>query len=196
MAWVTLEEIKDELCIDDDNTQFDAYLTRKRNSICAAIESYCRRSFLASDEDETYDFPQGIILLKKFPIISVADVLIDGVSSTEFYVDTDTGRLYYQDDNQYDFKEWSHIYANQSVQIQYRGGFEQVSFPEDLRDVVFSMVQQAYLNRDRDTSQKLKFEAIPQVISTAYYDSSKLHPTFGAHVDVINKYASERGMLP
>jgi len=196
MSWVTLYDLKDELCIDDDDTQFDAFLTRKRNSIIAAIESYCRRSFLASDEDETIDFPRGIVLLKKYPIISVSAFYINGVASTEYYLDNDTGRLYYQDADGNPMKEWSSTNAEKSVRIQYRAGFESNAFPDDLKDVVFAMVQQAYLNRDRDTSQRIKFEAIPNVISTAYYDSANLHPTFGAHVDVLNKYACERGMLP
>ena len=187
MGLVTLEEVKDEIGMEQDVTQFDNFLNRKIEAISTQIEDYCARSFIEQAiTNERWDYPIGVIMLKQFPVDSIQEVRVDGTAITadEYHLDEETGRLWYKSDTQ--IQNWEASDVEEYVEVDYTAGY--ATLPADLKDAVLALVRKAYLGRKGDPSVNVKFESVPNAISTAYFDPAKEHPLFGNFIEVIALY--------
>ncbi len=91
-----LENLKQHLDIESDDTEFDSLLQRLITAASEQIEAYCGRTFDVRDYSETYDGgASDILFLRNTPIVSVASLSIDDeiIEPAEYKVYDDYLRL-------------------------------------------------------------------------------------------------------
>jgi len=126
------------------------------------------------------------------PIVGVVNnqVTIDGVLSTKYFLEVDSGLLYPQETTKDLPGLWDTSSVAEYISVSYSGGF--ATIPEDIRDVVLSMVRSEFLGRQGDPSKDVKFESVPDAVSTSYFDNNRVHAMLGKYANVLDPYAMSR----
>jgi len=203
---VTLNETKAYLGITLTMTEFDSFLTQQVTLLSNAIEGYCGRKFgLATYIQTFYEDEMDIdskhptkLPLYHYPITTITSVL-EG-TAPETTANT-TYRLHRPSATLTNTTGW---FNGGNVQVTYEAGY--ASIPEVLKQVVYSLVQQAYNKKKNgvtlDFGNDVQSISIPGVMSIAYdysLQNNDRKSTYGmylsGYLNVLNIYRSERRMV-
>lgn len=117
MTLATLAELKGRLGITDtaDDTVLTAHLQRVEDRMAA----HCRREWALATRTEYFTGPLGWLLLKAYPVVSIASVALDGVAlvnGEDYTCRLDRGRIQYVAN--------CHVWPDDAeIAVTYRGGF-------------------------------------------------------------------------
>jgi hypothetical protein len=132
----------------------------------AAVESYCRRSFAATDLDERYSSDAtGRLFLRTRPIISITEIALGSVHTANPVVldplrydyDLITGEVMTRFGSSfwpaYGYSEHSCCGSGigyRNVRVQYRGGYELADVPMDVKQATILAIRGLHTGTDRD----------------------------------------------
>ncbi len=157
----TLDEVKADLGIGD--TEDDAVLTRWLEGLQGRLDGFCNRRFLYSAaETEIVDGGVTAVLVRRFPIASVTEIIIDADQnwSADDALDSDDYRLNYRRGAiVYGIgrKKWPA--GTQNIRVRYAGGFikSDGTAADHVDDYELQLLKRAFLMqgefewRNRDT---------------------------------------------
>ena len=116
MTLATLAELKTRLGITDttDDTALDAMMQRIEDRMAA----HCHREWALDDYVQNFDGPICWLLLRAFPVVSIASLTLDDVAlaAASYKLRADLGRVSYV----YDFGIWP---DGSVIVVSYRGGY-------------------------------------------------------------------------
>jgi hypothetical protein len=144
--YCTKADIKSYLEMPSDSTKKDGLMDLLIPAAHAFIDEYCNRSFLLQDVIQYFNGPLGTLLLKVTPVVIDGqhtfkiwedinrvfgdDTLVD---SDDYYVDQDTGIVYF-----YYQVDYPRGYGPGSIKVSYSGGT--VAVPPIVNIICIEMV--------------------------------------------------------
>lgn len=201
---VTLAEMKTYLELIDNT--YDAYLTQQLSMVNSAIENYCGRKF---DEvtytqefykDEARDRLSPDLYAYHYPVSSVVKIEDENSDEyTEFRLVGSSGRITRQDGA----IKRSWFSSSNKIIIQYTAGY--VNKPEDLKQVVYSLVSESFNKKkngiDTGFGSDVQRISIAGVMSIDYdytLEKNDRKTRFGMIIgnwsNVLDFYRSERAL--
>lgn len=146
MALTTLENVKEYLQIDAEDTDADALLQRMIDAASVTIEKYCQRKFLQANYTEVKDGTgQPRMTVRNIPMTAVASVTVNDKPIPVRPSATGNGFVF----DEYGVKLTGYTFTDgyQNVVIQYTAGFAAV--PDDVDMACCELVGLRYKTIDR-----------------------------------------------
>ena len=169
---ITLEDVRIEGEIETD--QLDARILRKIESVMDAAEAYCARKFELSTFTEHHDIEgaPSFFYVDNPPWVSITS-LAHNVQDASVTIDADEDVI---DEQEYKdagkiqlFNGESVFYAGKaSAKIVYSGGWDEETFPQDLKD---ALLQQILFELNHAERVGIKLQAADGV-SVSYDEAS------------------------
>ena len=141
VPYPTIDLIKKLLGIDDADTSQDAAIEAILNACLAMIESYCGRTFQEGDYTEEFapiDARDSYLMLRAWPVSTVATVTRDEQVLTGWRLYPSTGMLLQQEHGRCWCHHWQHDHSA-SVIVEYTGGYPPDAWPADLVDILLRL---------------------------------------------------------
>ena len=159
----TVAAVRADLSLPDNTN--DDYIRETIAQVSASISNYCNRVFQVETVSEVIRLKvePDYLEVKRFPIVTVSAITIDGVDQdlANFEIDEGKGRIYKLDSGG-DPISWS---KNTKVVVSYTGGY--ATLPEAVSRAALDMVKMRHFSRIRDPL--VKSENISGVIQTDYW---------------------------
>jgi hypothetical protein len=177
LALVTLEEVKTALGIPDTDTSQDAMLQLQIDSVSAAIDNYCSRTFVRQTYRDQIRHASHWLKMgsplktRQSPIPTAADgtpvltITENGTAldPTLWEVELGTGELYRLDSA--GCMGW---WMSELIVIDYDAGFDTI--PADVRIAALEWINAGWMARGRDPA--VRSEAVFDVLTVNYADPS------------------------
>lgn len=125
----------------------DVALQLAITAVSQRIAAWCSRSFVPTDHDELYDGTGNPrLILRNFPIISIATVEVDGLAIAPRSVPHGSG---YGSDRRRTLDVYGRTFprGRHNVRVVYRAGFDPI--PADLQFACLEWLKTGYLSQDR-----------------------------------------------
>lgn len=166
---ITLEECKSYLRIFDDS--HNVAITLMRDAAISAVESYTRQRFRVSTFMEAFEDAEAPVL-RAFPIISLDEVLVDGVAvDSEDLAAIEFSRQCRP--STVSFEPGSGLTLLPHCEITYKAGWE--VWPADLKLLILERMAESFENRTTQAANKNEFKF--------------------SHLTVLNSYSSDYDAL-
>lgn len=139
----TLANVKSWMSIT--STDHDVVLTRLISAASNFVASWLNRDLFAADYNERFNGTgTRSLMLTNYPVLSVAAVVINGVSVP---AGTDTADGYFFDKDGLALRGYSFQAGVCNVRVSYRGGFETI--PLEIEQAVIELVSLRHKERER-----------------------------------------------
>lgn len=185
MALLTMNEAKDEIGMDREETDFDDIIELLSTAVQSLFEQLTDRKYESAVFTEYYnaDKFQDRVFLKNFPVNSITTVHDDPdrefgsdtlVEADDYTFDGDNGVIY--------FDGWVSS-GKQSIKVVYEAGYSVDTFPDGLKEVFLRQVA-AWFQDSKNNEQAVSSVTTPGGSMVKKELSDNLLPDFKLMVDI------------
>lgn len=170
LALVSVDQAKEVLGIDWEDTSQDVRLAQQIDSVSRAVNNYCDRVFVAQSYRDQLRYVHNwlsageALRTRQYPILldeagePIVAITEDGAEVTAWDVSPDTGELWRLDGVM--LANW----AGTTIVIDYAAGFDPI--PADVQGATLEWLTSRWYSVGRDSA--LRSETIPDLITVTY----------------------------
>ena len=207
MSIVTLQEVKDYIGISDNT--YDTFLTDYIDLVQTAMENYCNRKFDETTYTQTY-YEEDIEFKRKpelytfhYPLVSISSITEDTtvLTTDEYRAKLNNGKI----TRVCDHRKLNWFRGCPLVTMVYTAGYTDLNAPRDLKQVIYSLVEEAYnkkssgvpINFGQDV-QRVSVAGVMSIDFDYTLNSNERSSAFGMILgswgNVLDYYRSERAL--